>query len=80
MNPDRDIIKMKYNYEFVEMLEHYMLVLNEEPKSNYPKRKYSRQAAEDEANYEVARAIKRYGRMNVSYDGVFLTPKLTKVS
>lgn len=69
-NPDREAIKMRYFYQFIETDSCYILVLNEDDDSVYPKSKYSKQAAEDEASDTVAQSRKRHGANNVYYDGV----------
>lgn len=71
MNPDRDIIKMRYDFEFIEEDDSYILILNEEPHHIYPKENYSYLRAEIEASDTVNQARERHGSDVVYYDGLF---------
>lgn len=40
-NPDREAIKMRWEFQFIEEPDRYILVLNEEDYHIYPKEKYT---------------------------------------
>ena len=66
---------MKLEYQFKESGGNqpaYLLILNDRVIKTYLKTRFSRQDAEDRASDEVARAIKKHGVKNVSYDGYLI--------
>lgn len=70
-NPDRDIIKTRLDFEFIETEKDYILVLNEEDHSVYPKENYSDIRAQLEAAETVNQAIEKHGKNSVYYSGFF---------
>lgn len=69
-NPDRDIIKMRYEYQLIEEGDSYILILNEEDHHVYPKENYSQLQAECEAADSVNSARERHGSHAVYYSEI----------
>lgn len=73
---DFDGIQKLY-YEFKEVCSGgsapcYLLILNGSIYRTYLKTKYSKDVAEEKAQDEVIKSIKKYGMDRVTYDGAFL--------
>lgn len=71
-NPDRAELKvLRHEFQFIEEADCYILILNEENHSTYPKSDYSELKAELEAADTVNEAIEKYGEHLVYYNGPF---------